>query len=68
MADNVNREGLDYRAGWCEALLAFARRLQVEGARAKKSEMAGLELASRIGQQMHAAMLEKMRGTPAPPA
>lgn len=30
--DGVNRDGLDYRAGWCEALRALAGVLQVEGA------------------------------------
>ncbi len=62
--DGVNREGLDYRAGWCEALQAFAQRLQVECMRAKKADARGLELAGRIAGQLFESMIGKMRQPP----
>ena len=58
--DGVNRNGLDYRAGWCEAMRALGTRLQVEGMRAKRGEVAGLTIASRIGKEMYDAMLAKV--------
>jgi hypothetical protein len=60
-SDGVNREGLDYRAGWLEALRAFGTQLQIARARARKGEIAGLEAASRVAQQMHQTMVEKMK-------
>jgi hypothetical protein len=60
--DGVNREGLDYRAGWCEALRALAAQINVEVVRAKKTELPGLETAHQIAHQMYQAMLDKMRG------
>jgi len=60
--DGVNREGLDYRAGWAEALKAFGATIQVEGIRAKKSQVAGLGLACEIASRMYKQMLDKMRG------
>jgi hypothetical protein len=60
--DGVNREGLNYRAGWVEALRALAQRINVEAVRAKKNQIPGLELASQISKEMFEAMLDKMRG------
>jgi hypothetical protein len=60
--DVVNREGLDYRAGWVEALRAFGQRLMIEGTRAKRNQVAGLEEASRIARDMHQEMVDKMKG------
>jgi hypothetical protein len=60
--DGVSREGLDYRAGWCEALRALAAQINVEVVRAKKKELPGLETAMQIAQRMYQAMLDKMRG------
>jgi hypothetical protein len=59
--DGVNREGLHYRAGWVEALQAFGVQVNIEAARAKSKEMAGLQLASQIAQRMFKAMLDKMK-------
>jgi hypothetical protein len=61
-SDGVNREGLDFRAGWVEALRAFGTKLGVAGLRAKKGEHAGMDAASNIAKQMHDDMLAKMRG------
>jgi hypothetical protein len=60
--DGVNRDGLDYRAGWCEALRALAAQINMEVVRAKKKELPGLETAMQIAQRMYQAMLDKMRG------
>jgi hypothetical protein len=62
--DGVNREGLDYRAGWVEGLRAFGQRLQIEigAARAKPREHPGLETARRLAKEMYEAMLAKMKG------
>jgi hypothetical protein len=61
--DGVNRTGLDYRAGWCEALVAFGRRLQIEGARGKRGEVAGMEAASKIAAKMYQDMIAAMKAT-----
>ncbi len=68
MAVEVNREGLDYRAGYVEALIAFSQQLSILSVRAKKGEIAGLAAAIGIAKALHAAMLDKMRGKPATPA
>lgn len=60
--DGVNRSGLDYRAGYAEALRALAQRVGVESVRAAKGELRGLEKAHTIAREMYAAMLAQMKG------
>lgn len=45
--DGVNRDGLDYRAGYVEGIMAFLTRLKIEAVRAKPEDH---------------AMLQKMKG------
>lgn len=61
-SDGVNETSLDYRAGWCEALKALTLALQINGARCKRSEIAGLQLACGLANESYRAMLAKMRG------
>lgn len=59
--DGVERDKLDYRAGWVEGLKALAQRLSVEAMRANKRQIPGLEVAQEIAVSMYKAMLDKMR-------
>ncbi len=59
--DGVNRAGLDYRAGYVEALGAALTSLQVMAMRATKKESAGLESAHVLVRGLRAAMIEKMK-------
>lgn len=61
-----NREGLDYRAGWVEALRAFGVSLQMQGLRAKRNEVAGMEKAAQIAKGMYDAMIATMSGKAEP--
>mgnify|MGYP001592312186 FL=1 len=60
--DGVKRNGLDFRAGWVEALGAFLQRLQMESARCKKGERAGMETCHGIALKMRQDMIAKMSG------
>lgn len=64
--DGVNRNGLDYRAGYVEGLIAFMQQLQIASVRARRSEIAGMESARLIANGLRNDMLDKMRN-PAPP-
>lgn len=59
--DGVQRDKLDYRAGYVEGLAKALRGIQVNGMRAKKSEVAGLEIARQLVLNLREAMIEKMR-------
>ncbi len=59
--DGVNENGLDYRAGWCEALKAVANAINISAIRASKKEIPGLEAALNISREMFKAMVEKMK-------
>lgn len=59
--DGINRIGLDYRAGWCEALRNLGQRLQIAGLRATKKTAPGLEEASQLAAQMYKEMIDKMK-------
>ena len=60
--DGVNREGLDYRVGWVEALTKLARRLQLDSLRAKKNHLPGMKAAANVVKEMYQQMLAKMKG------
>lgn len=63
--DGVNREGLDYRAGWVEGLTALLRSLQVDSVRMiKKSHAPGLERAFEITKTVREEMIQKMSQKP----
>lgn len=62
--DGVQRDRLDYRAGFVEGLEAFLLRLQVASIRAKKTEFAGMEVARQLAVEIRKGMLDKMRGKP----
>jgi hypothetical protein len=59
--DKVNRDGLDYRAGYVEALNAFMTSLQYASLRAKRGEMLGMEAARQLALTLRNKMLEKMK-------
>jgi hypothetical protein len=61
-SDGVNREGLDYRAGWIEALVALSHTLNVEALRAKPSNVRGLQTALTVAKKQYEAMIAKMKG------
>lgn len=60
--DGVNRGGLDYRAGYCEALQALGVQINVAALRAKPAEGKGLERAFNLAKAMREDMLAKMKG------
>lgn len=60
--DGVNCEGLDFRAGWVEALAAFSQRIQIEGMRGSKRENAGMDKALGIARDMYNVMIAKIKG------
>jgi len=60
--DGVNRTGLDYRAGYIEALNALLQNLQLQGVRCKKGEVAGLESARSAALGLRSMMIAKMKG------
>lgn len=60
--DGVKRDGLDYRAGYVEALASFLQLLQLKSLRCKRGEAAGLTLCHGVALDLRKAMLEKMKG------
>lgn len=60
--DSVNREGLDYRAGYVEALGVLLTNLQLQAIRCKKNEETGLWVAFDMVKNVRAAMIQKMEG------
>jgi hypothetical protein len=60
--DGVQRDKLDYRAGYIEGLRAAMQAIKVNGIRAKRSEVAGLDAALTICRNLRAAMIQKMKG------
>ena len=59
--DGVQRDKLDYRAGYVEGLQAAIQAIQVSGLRATKKEVAGLEKALALCQELRRQTIEKMR-------
>lgn len=62
--DGVNREGLDYRAGYCEGLSHFLRVLNISALRATKKTEPGIRESFEEAKKLREAMLEKMRAKP----
>lgn len=60
--DGVNREGLDYRAGYVEGLSALLTNLRLQALRCKKRESSYLEAAFETVQNVRKAMIQKMKG------
>ena len=60
--DGVNREGLDYRAGYVEALGVLLTNLQLQAIRCAKKEEPGLRAAFDTVKNVRAAMIQKMKG------
>lgn len=58
--DGVQRDKLDYRAGYCEGIAAVLNAINVAALRAKKNEPPGLELAHGIALKLRQDMLAKM--------
>lgn len=59
--DGVNETGLDYRAGYIEALKALQVRLNVEGLRTARKNIPGMDEAMKLSREMIAGMVVKMK-------
>ena len=60
--DGVNRNGLDYRAGYVEGLAAFLNRMMGLARGAKQKESEGMQKSFDLAKQLREEMLDKMRG------